>query len=172
MHHDEDQRQNGPGRGWVWPGNAMSCSQNMGWTWQWLRRLCLSNRMAPGSDVTSYSNENPSITPFFRLRNSSNTPSILKGYHNSVLLPFWEEVTLSVLQILDWEMHGRTGTIQGKFTICTTYQPVKSEPGVKFSAQGLRHNSQGSHEKARSWRCLLRLRAVTFRRRGTRSKGK
>jgi hypothetical protein len=32
--------------------------------------------------------------------------------------------------------------------IWTTCQPVKSELAVGFPAQGVRHNSQGSHEKA------------------------
>jgi hypothetical protein len=56
--------------------------------------------MALGSELTSWSNENPNITPFFLLRTSSNIPSILKECYNLALLPLHKEMTLSVLQIL------------------------------------------------------------------------
>jgi hypothetical protein len=56
--------------------------------------------MALGSELTSWSNENPNITPFFLLRTSSNIPSILKECYNLALLPLHKEMTLSMLQIL------------------------------------------------------------------------
>jgi hypothetical protein len=55
---------------------------------------------ASGSDVTSCSLKNPSIHLSFRLRISSNTPSVSKEYYSLVLLPPHKEMTLSVLQIL------------------------------------------------------------------------
>jgi hypothetical protein len=56
--------------------------------------------MASGSDVTSYNNEDPSITPFFQLCTSSNMPSVSKEYYNLVLLPLRKEMTVHVLQVL------------------------------------------------------------------------
>jgi hypothetical protein len=70
-----------------------------------------------GFNVTSCSNENPSITHFLRLHTSSNTPSIPKEYYNLVLLPLHKGMTLSILQILVWEVPGQTGTNQGEVAI-------------------------------------------------------
>jgi hypothetical protein len=47
--------------------------------------------------------------------------------------------------------------------IWTACQPIKNKHAVKFPAQGVRHNLQGSHGKdcSRLRRCLFMLRAVT-----------
>jgi hypothetical protein len=87
-------------------------------------------------------------------------------------LPFRKGMTPSVLQVLAWEVFEQTDTIQGKVAIWTTRQPVKSEHAIGFSAQGVKHNSPGSHENACPWWRLFRLGADTFRLRWTGFKDK